>query len=270
MKIIELEQKSAEWIAWRLKRATASNAAAIIGWDKWRTAYRVWCELTLRVKGFSGNSFTEAGEAMEPKARACYEIEHDFVEMRPVCIEHPEHGGIIGASLDGLRMPDHQVMLEIKYPSEESHALARAGEVPKHYIPQCQHQLMCGPEAKELHYYSFREDRGAKVIVRPDLDFQKFLLTAMLAFMDLVKSDTPPPLTADDVKIVEGHDEVADLCSAIKMKKDTLSKQQLDEMKALAVKLAGHPKMKCGNVQISTVLRKGKFSFHKLTVGDAG
>ena len=51
-----------------------------------------------------------------------------------------------------------------------------------------------------------------------------------------------------------------------KKKLDTRDKKIVDDMKARAVHLAGHPKMKCGSVQISTVLRDGKFSFHKLTV----
>jgi putative phage-type endonuclease len=268
MKIVELQQDTPEWLAWRLKHITASNAAAIIGWDKYRTAYQVWCEMTLRSKGFAGNAYTDAGKAMEPKARACYEVEHDFAEMKPACIEHPVHGQI-GASLDGLRMPDYKVILECKYPSEESHNLAKSGEVPKHYIPQCQHQLMCAPETEELHYWSFRDEKGVKVVVRPDPIFQAHMLSAELAFWDLVKSDTPPPLTEKDVKVVENK-EIVELCSAIELGKDSMPKAELDAMKAMAIKLAGHPKMKCGNVQISTVLRQGKFSFHKLTIGNAG
>lgn len=269
MKILEFDQGSPEWFEWRLKRATASNSAAVIGQDKHKTPYDVWSELTLRTQGFAGNKFTEAGKLMEPKARACYEIEHDFADMRPVCIEHELHPEI-GASLDGLRFPDHKIILEIKYPGEESHSIAQAGKVPDHYIPQVQHQLMCAPEVEELHYWSFRDDKGVKVVVKHDYAFQIMLTGALLAFMELVRKDIPPPLTPDDVKIIEGHEEIISICTDISTAKDKMSKQELDDMKARAVSLAGHPKMRCGNIQISSVNRNGKFSYHKLTIRGAG
>jgi putative phage-type endonuclease len=266
---INLTQGSPEWLAWRLGGIGASEAAAVIGVCKYKTPYQLFLEKTGRVQGFKGNAATEAGHAMEPKARATYEIEHDFVTMEPACVEHNRHPEI-RASLDGIS-EDRKIILEIKYPSNDSHEMAKAGKVPEHYYPQCQHQLMCVPEAEELHYLSFREERGVTVIVKPDLAYQKMLLEAELAFLDLIKTNTPPPLTEKDALLVDDDMSKAICAELVSLKDESSkpSKELSDKLKAQLLQHCNHPRVRCGNVLITkSITKSGKPSF-RMTVSGA-
>jgi hypothetical protein len=125
--------------------------------------------------------------------------------------------------------------------------------------------------ADDHDFFVFHDEskKDALVTSKPNIELQGLLVAAAMDFWQTyVLTDIPPDLTDRDVKIVESP-EIMQICEIIKTKKETLTKKALDEMKAAAVSLAGHPKMKCGNVQISTVLRNGKFSFHKLTIAKA-
>lgn len=270
MKKVELEQGTPEWLAWRKGGLGASNAAAVIGVCKFNTPYELFMQMTGRLPAFEGNRATEAGNEMEPKARASYEIEHDFVDMPATCVEHPVHSEI-RASLDGLR-EDGKVILEIKYPSQASHDIAVSGMVPEHYYPQCQHQLMCVPEAEELHYWSFREEKGVKVVVYPDPIYQRMLLEAELAFLDLVKNATPPPLMDRDAKLVDDA-VIKDICQRLIELKDTKgkeAKEESDSLKSKVIELGGHGKVRCENVLISKSLTKTGKESYRMTVSKSG
>lgn len=251
MIVRDLQQNTPEWLAWRMGKIGASSAAAVLGECKYQTAYGLWLVMTGRAEGFRGNEATDRGLEMEPKARASYEILNGFVEMLPTCVQHNEHEKII-ASLDGLSF-DGKTILEVKYPSQESHERALNGEVPRHYWIQCQHQLMLVPRAEACHYWSYREGNGALVKVVPDLEFQQFLLSAELAFLELVASDVAPSLTERDAKIVDDP-AIINICEELlKLKEDKskLAKVKSDQLKAEVIKLGGHNKIRCGGVLIS-------------------
>lgn len=273
MRFLELEQGSPEWHAWRASGLGASDSAAVIDQCKFKTPYALWAQKTNRVPAFEGNAYTEAGNAMEPKARASYEIEHDFIEMKPVCVTHPEHDFIL-ASLDGWNA-EVGIILEIKYVSEATHEMAKAGKVPDHYYPQCQQQLMCVPEAKELHYYSYREGDCAKVVIKHDKEFQERLLFALVAFWKLIKSDTPPPLSESDAKIIENNAPIQTLCDELvslsnepKPTKEQVAR--MTNLKEQVVKLGGHTKIRCGSVLVSKSITKTGKSSYRLTLSARG
>jgi predicted phage-related endonuclease len=150
---------------------------------------------------------------------------------------------------------------------------AKAGKVIDHYWPQVQFQLAV-TGADSLDFFVFHEESKEDALVRvaPDVAYQGKLIAAVLEFWALyVATDLPPPLTDRDVKEIPIENaEIAVLCNLIKIGQKTLDKSELDKLKAKVVKLAGHPKMRCGDVQISTVLRKGEFSYHKLTIRKEG
>src|SRR6185312_11121927 len=111
----------------------------------------------------------------------------------PACVEHSA-APWMRVSLDGLcqsREPHAggaSWILELKVPGWESHDWAVAGEVPPHYRPQCQWQLLV-TGLDLLHYCSFYSpgprarveryrpgDRLAVVEVAPDAEVQAELL----------------------------------------------------------------------------------------------
>ncbi len=265
-RIVFLDQNSPEWVKWRTTVIGASRAAAILGVCKFQTAYQLWCELTGRTPGFEGNAATAAGNAMEAPARATYEMNEGFIECPPTCVLHPSID-FIGASLDGLNL-ETMIPVEIKYPSEASHALALKGEVPHHYWVQVQHQLMCVPDAPMAHYVSHRPEGQVKIDVKHDLEFQAKLLEAEVAFWDLVKRDIAPPLTERDAKLVDDP-EVQAICSellSVKDKKDKASKIHADALKAQIVSRGGHNRIRCGSVLVSRSLTATGKDSYRLTV----
>lgn len=260
-------QDSPEWHEWRLGGIGASEIPAIIGVCPYNTPHGVWLVKTKRSKGFEGNSFTEHGKTLEAAARARYEL-INMEDMPPACATHPKFT-VCRASLDGWN-PELKRVLEIKCPKGRSVIdAALAGQVAEHYWPQVQFQLaVTGADDLDFFVYHDELKEHALVHVKPDVEYQGKLIAAAIEFWEkYVLTDTPPPLTDHDIKIVETPDIQA-ICEAIKALDPKKDKVKMDAFKARAVGLAGHPKMKCGNVQISTVLRNGKFSYHKLTVSE--
>jgi putative phage-type endonuclease len=262
MKKINVEQNTPEWIAWRAGKIGASVSPAVLGKSNFSTAYQVWLEMTGRARAFEGNSFTEAGKEAEPKARAEYEMAHgDFEIFAPICVEHELYPTMI-ASLDGYNEKLKRIV-EIKYPSEKSHEMAKAGEVPEHYWIQCQHQLACVPEATHLHYWSYRESDGAMVNVERDAQFiEDILIPACLAFKELVEINMPPALTEKDAKWEE-NPAVLELCEKLKTVED---KETKNELSAKIIELAGHPRVLCKDVRVTSVQKKGVHSYYKVTL----
>ncbi len=143
------EQRTPEWFAARLGKATASRIADVIaktrsGWGASRDDYAT--ELVLeRLNGKPIVSFVsdamKKGIEREPIARAAYEF-HAGCEVQEVgFIQHPEIP-MVGASPDGLVGEDGQ--LEIKCPLEKKHLKTLlSGTIDGDYITQMQFQMAC-------------------------------------------------------------------------------------------------------------------------------
>lgn len=263
-------QDSPEWHAWRLSGIGASEIPSILGLCPYGgTPHKVWRVKTKRDKGFQGNSFTEHGKETEAKARARYEL-LNLEDMPPACATHPKYPFLL-ASLDGWNQETKRV-LEIKCPKGSSTLdAALGGNVINHYVPQVQQQLLV-TGADELDFFVFHDEskRDALVTVTPDLEMQARIIIAAEEFWKFVLTDTPPPLTDEDIKIIEDNDLLLKLSEKIIAQKDSATKVAIDGMKREFISIGGHPKVKCGRVLVSTVNRSGKFSYHKLTVGGEG
>lgn len=183
MKIVDLEQGTPAWLAWRASRRMASESCSLLRCSPWypRTPYDLW-----QVKSGRGEvRVTPAmarGVELEATARALYEVERRDL-MVPYVIDG--EGGY-AASLDGLSFDGDRV-LEVKIPwkgtASRLWAEASAGRVPKHYQVQVQHQIMAsGAEWVDFSVYAADAHRLAIVEVRPDLGMQARIRTAWDAF----------------------------------------------------------------------------------------
>lgn len=144
-----VEQGSAEWLAARCGKVTASRVADVIA--KTKTGYgasraNYMAELIAeRLTGQPAERFTNAamahGTAMEPEARDLYAfMESAEVEQVGLC-EHPVIGDT-GASPDGLVGTDG--LVEIKCPNTATHIETLLGQtVPAKYVTQMQWQMAC-------------------------------------------------------------------------------------------------------------------------------
>lgn len=263
MKVLNLTQNTPEWVAHRQNCIGASECAAILGVSKFSTPYQLFLEKKGLVPGFTGNAATQAGSEAESKARAMYEMSYgDFETFTPICIQHDQYDFMM-ASLDGYN-ENLKRILEIKYPSEESHNMALSGEVPHHYWVQMQYQLAICNEADHGHYFSFRESDGAMVEVKRDDKFiNEILLPSVLAFKTLLDTNTPPPLTdSDHMLVTEGP--IVDLFKEL-FSIDSKQKKERAFLADKITQIAGHPKVKTPLGKLTSVKKNGVHSFYKFT-----
>jgi putative phage-type endonuclease len=144
-----MEQNSAEWVAARLGKVTASRVSDVIaktktGWGASRANYLAEL-IAERLTGEPAPSYTNAamqwGVEKEPEARTAYEFRTDVTVEEVGFIEHPNIG-MSGASPDGYAGTDG--MIEIKCPTVATHIDTLLGQsIPDKYITQMQWQMNC-------------------------------------------------------------------------------------------------------------------------------
>lgn len=146
---LTLIQGSADWLAARLGKVTASRLADVIA--KTKTGYgaaraRYMADIIgERLTGLAAPAFVTAamhwGTEQEPLARAAYEFLTDATVESVGFVDHPTIP-LSGASPDGLVGDDG--LVEIKCPGTAAHVdtLLRHA-VPADYLPQIMWQMAC-------------------------------------------------------------------------------------------------------------------------------
>ena len=143
------EQGSADWLAARLGRVTASRVSDVIaktksGWSASRANYMAQL-VAERLTGQPQESYSNAamqwGIEQEPLARAAYEFRTDATVTPAWFIEHPKIA-MSGASPDGLI--GDVGLVEIKCPTTATHIETLIGKsTPDKYLAQMQWQMAC-------------------------------------------------------------------------------------------------------------------------------
>ena len=150
--IVDLQQGSADWLRWRHDGIGASDAAALMGQNPWRSAGALFAEKVapLRygaqrrqrplpaVADLFGAAPVREDNGLEAQARRLYRAAHGS-DVAPIClvsVDRPWQR----ASLDGGDLPNRR-LLEIKCGGATYAAVARSGQVPGHYIGQLQQTL---------------------------------------------------------------------------------------------------------------------------------
>lgn len=261
MKLIQLDQRTPEWHAWRAGVIGGSDAAAVMGVSKWTTIHKLWEQKTGRRGPTPDNPAMARGREMEDEALQAWSY-HTGEIASPVCVEHEEIS-FVGASLDGMTF-DGSLIVEIKCPGEKAHQeTAETRKVPVYYWPQVQHQLACLPEAEMLHYWSYRpghREPGILIEVRRDQAYIDMMLEKEAAFWEAVKTDTPPAgdafLAAEAIylRFLEEADEIeAHLKEA---KEDLIAAVPKGEKKAVGVGLSVSHAEKKGAIDYKTALTR--------------
>ena len=143
------EQGTAEWMAQRCGRVTASRVADVIartksGYGASRANYMAEL-IAERLTGVKSEGYVNGamqhGIDTEPQARFAYEFHCDVSVVQVGFIEHPRIG-MTGASPDGLVGDDG--LVEIKCPSTATHIdTLLTGTIAEKYITQMQWQMAC-------------------------------------------------------------------------------------------------------------------------------
>lgn len=182
MKNIQLEQGTPEWHDFRRCHIGSSDAASIMGMNKYKSKAKLFDE---KVNGWKQEEtgMMHRGKQLEPVALAEVEEMTGFMFF-PAVIIHPIYEWA-SASLDGLELME-RCLVEIKCPGEKNHALAKEGKVPESYFCQMQHQLACTGLNLAL-YFSFDGYKGHIVEVKRDNDFINDMMKQEEKFWETIK-----------------------------------------------------------------------------------
>lgn len=253
-----LVQKSDEWLLYRSSKIGASDAAAIMGESPWKTARDLY-EEKKGIKIVKVNKAMQHGNINEDFARADFESRM-MVKVQPAVYENDQASWMI-ASLDGIS-DDESVAVEIKCPmSLNSHLMAVAGEVPKHYWIQMQHQ-MAVVSLQKMYYCSFYQDESEIIEVKRSDAYIDRLIEAERKFYQCLINDTPPEPTSKDCEVIattsffevsERYKDVLSMISALEDEKANLR----DEL----LRIAGERNIKGNGLQIKKSIRKGAINY---------
>ena len=199
MKIIDLKQRSEEWLRWRKSGVSASEASVVLGVNPYKTPWRLWAEKSGRAveADLRSNPHVRRGIALEDRARQVAEsvLGEDF--LLPVCGEN-EAKPHLRASFDGLTSAN--VPVELKCPSDKQWAaIAAYGEAAEAfalYRPQVIHQMVVADADHGWLFFYSPEDNGDHRLFRIDRDADtvQTLLDAIDAFWACVCKDKAPPM----------------------------------------------------------------------------
>lgn len=144
-----MEQGSAEWVAARLGRVTASRVSDVVartktGWGASRANYMAEL-IAERLTGVPAEKYTNGamqwGIETEAEARAAYQFERAMLVAQTGFVPHPQIE-MAGASPDGL--VGDAGLIECKCPNTATHIDTLLGQsVPGKYITQMQFQMAC-------------------------------------------------------------------------------------------------------------------------------
>ncbi|WP_295405806.1 lambda-exonuclease family protein [uncultured Thiocystis sp.] len=201
MKVVNLSQRSSEWLAWRSQGVTASEAAVIVGRSPYKTLWRLWAEKTglCEPDDLSANPFVQRGMALEDDARQGFEERHSTM-LLPICAESDLHPAL-RCSFDGIG--DDGEPVELKVPAQGTwDDIATQGTEAKAYQiywVQVQFQILV---ANAIRGWLVFDPQRAGVsamefeIARDDAFIEDTLIPECLAFHEAVqkkKEPTPDP-----------------------------------------------------------------------------
>lgn len=262
-RIVQLQQGTAEWLAYRRSMRNASESAAVLGLSPWMSPYQLWLLKTGRAEPVSTAAMAH-GTRLEPEARDTYEAQTGHV-MQPLVIQDPD--GVYSASLDGMVL-DGSLILEVKCPFHgqlsELWQQAAAGEVPEHYQCQIQHQLMVSGAAK-AHFWVYGDGFGTLVEVWPDPVWFERIRAGWEAFQVHLDRDSPPPLTDADTRLRSDSAwvDAATAYLAAKRASDEAS-EALEVARQRLLALAEHPKEQGAGVAVTRYWRQGNVDYKKV------
>lgn len=197
-----------DWLALRKHYLGASEVAAVLELNPWRSGFGVYADKVLNsTEDLSDNIHIEFGNWMEPVIRE--EFPKRFLKTEGIAIEvweypymlqHPEHD-CLSVNLDGLmNHPEHGTgVIEIKTASEIQWKEWQDDELPPQYYAQIQHELSITglPYAYVVALVGKR--LLWKLIPRND-EFINIMTTMLLKFWNdhIVTGEAPLPAGLDD------------------------------------------------------------------------
>lgn len=218
MKIINVEQGSPEWHAWRKTVITATDCPAIRGSfpiSFKKTPYKIWQRKLDIIKEQKSNYAMDRGKQLEPIIRERF-IKKFGIKMSTPCVESSEYE-FLGASLDGLS-ECWKYMLEIKTGGKELHDMAEQGIIPDYYMDQMQQQFLINRKAEKTFYCVGGEDEDSDIVIEVyrDPDFENSYIPVAREFWRCVAFAEPPELQDSDYKDMSDQEDWQSVAEAYK------------------------------------------------------
>lgn len=196
MHIVNLDQRTDAWKAWRNQGITATDSTVILGASPYKTPWRLWAEKVGKIlpPDLSGNPNVQRGVALEDEARLLFQNKHLTCVM-PACAES-DVDPIFRASFDGLTPLNEPV--EFKCPGEKVLTEVRTeglkAKTVQMYSVQVQHQmLVSGSNRGWLVFY----DRTTKELIEFEIQRDETIIKRLLAegrkFYECVTKKIEPP-----------------------------------------------------------------------------
>lgn len=265
-----MEQNTDAWLEWRRKGIGGSDAPAVMGVSPYMTPRQLFYE-KIGVQQYEANAFvTDLGHKFEPVMRADFELEHGY-SISPQCVQHSELGWL-RASLDGFN-EEKKVFVEIKYVGEEKLNWILEHKAPLEiHFPQIQHQfLVTGFQTGFYLAYTLTPDRkkvDRKALVKVDRDrayIDEVLLPKLIEFWNCVQTQTPPPMSDKDVKVVKERTaiDVAEYYFQLLDNKKQLE-VEIETLKESLLNRADHPTVQIGCAKITRVIKKGSVDYRAI------
>lgn len=202
MKVINIAQRSHDWLQWRKTGVSASSASVLVGANPYKSLWRLWAEKTGRAveADLSKNPHVRRGFFLEDRARQCCEkvLEEEF--LLPACGQSSVNPLFL-ASFDGLTHDN--IPAELKCPCEKVFQEVLAGgessDGYKLYYPQVQHQIYVSDAPFGWLMFYGPENNGAHMLfkVQRDDSFLYDLEQRVVSFWRCVETDTAPERLVD-------------------------------------------------------------------------
>jgi putative phage-type endonuclease len=154
MKIIRLDQGSPEWLSWRQRHVTATDAGVILGLNHFKGVHDLWQEKMQFIESPPTSDAMKRGSNLEPYAREILNARLG-IEFEPIVIESSQYPWM-GASLDGISQLGGSIC-EIKCMKLQKHLQVSSETLDPCHYAQMQHQLACS-NAEKVYYASYHPD----------------------------------------------------------------------------------------------------------------
>jgi putative phage-type endonuclease len=208
MKVIDIQQRSAEWHAWRKGGVTATSCAVILGKNPDKTKLQLWRELVGLDTAPDLGCIPQVrrGVKFEPLALQAFEEMYGELGL-PICAESSDHP-FMRASFDGLLACNEPV--EIKNLSDDNHlevlALREKSKAYLLYRWQLWHQMIVsGASRGYLWCWSPKHEPICLVVELNDVVEQQ-IIGEERRFWEMVESLTPPE--ADPTRDLMPHSKI--------------------------------------------------------------
>lgn len=262
MKMIELEQNTPEWLAWRKDKLGASDAGTIMGENPYCSPLKLWKQkLGIEPENFVSEAMKH-GARTEKEARELFEKEMGK-QFFPTCVESLINPFMI-ASLDGLSQDGEIVEIKCPHSAENFFDIRLHDGCPKKYYAQLQHQMYVCEKDYSYLYVFYKGDFVLHTVDRDD-DYIERLVQRERDFYESMLTGKPPEFSEKDYVYNDSDEwvlkanQLAHISGQI-AKLEDMQKTLKDDL----IHLANGKKTKGFGVSVYKTSRKGSIDTVKL------